>query len=86
MRGNKMGISVSIQGILQGFNNVYKPLIISLLRLIVLVLPLFYLFSLVSLPSDNVRWSFPIVEIITVICSVIMLLDSYKKLSFSKKI
>lgn len=41
-----MGVSVAIQGVLQGFGEIYTPLIISVLRLIFPTLPLVYLFTL----------------------------------------
>lgn len=73
-----MGFSVAIQGILQGFNEVYSPLIISALRLIVLVLPIAYLFTLSTNVSLYLWWTFPIAEVITAVVSFFLLKKSLK--------
>ena len=74
-----MGISIAIQGILQSLNYALKPLIISLLRLVIFLFPLAYLFT----KSDNVInivwWAFPISEILTSIISILFLKISYKE-------
>ncbi|MCR5505863.1 MAG: MATE family efflux transporter [Bacilli bacterium] len=68
-----MGISLSIQGILQAYRKAVTPLVISLLRLIVLLVP----FTLIFIKQDNainiVWWSFPIAEALTAIISFIIL-------------
>lgn len=74
-----MGFSVAIQGILQGFNEVYSPLIISALRLIVLVLPLAYLFTLSENVTTLIWWTFPIAEVITSIASFFLLKNAVKR-------
>lgn len=74
-----MGVSVAIQGVLQGFNEVYSPLIISALRLIVLVLPVAYLFTLSNNASTLIWWTFPIAEVITAVVSLFLLKSSAKK-------
>ena len=73
-----MGISVSIQGILQSIGYALKPLIISLLRLIVFIFPIAYLFTLSNNVSNIVWWTFPIAEILTSIISIFILYKSYK--------
>ena len=45
-----MGFSVAVQGVLQSLGYAARPLIISLLRLVIFVFPIAYLFTL----SDNV--------------------------------
>lgn len=77
-----MGFSVVVQGILQGFNDVYKPLIISFLRLIALVLPLFYIFTLTSAPDIAVWWTFPIAEAITAVISYFLLKKCTTRLNY----
>ncbi len=74
-----MGFSVAIQGILQGFRDVYSPMIISALRLIVLVLPVAYIFTLSPNVSKLIWWTFPIAEVITAVISVFLLKRSVKK-------
>lgn len=74
-----MGISIAIQGILQSIHYSIRPLIISLLRLIIFVFPLAYLFAMSNNVINNVWWTFPIAEIITAFISFLILKDSYKK-------
>lgn len=74
-----MGISIAIQGILQSVNYSIQPLIISLLRLIIFVFPLAYLFAMSNNVINNVWWTFPIAEITTAFISFLILKDSYKK-------
>lgn len=80
-----MAISVAIQGVLQGFRSVYLPLIISLLRLIVFVVPFAFLFMNVGNPYDNFWWTFPIAELLTAVISVFFLVYKCKKLGIYKK-
>ncbi len=74
-----MGISVSIQGILQSIKYALRPLIISLLRLIIFVFPIAYLFTKSENVTNLVWWTFPIAEILTSIISLFILKDSYNK-------
>lgn len=74
-----MGLSVAVQGVLQGFNEVYSPLVISALRLIVLVFPLFYFFTLSDNPAVFVWWTFPIAEVVTAAVSCVLLKKSLNK-------
>lgn len=75
-----MSISVAIQGILQGFRNVYKPIIISFLRLIVFVVPFAVIFCLGENVTNDFWWTFVIAEILTAVCSLLLLRDSVKKM------
>ena len=74
-----MGFSVAVQGVLQSLGYALKPLIISLLRLVIFVFPIAYLFTM----SDNVTaivwWTFPIAEVLTAIISMFILKHSYDK-------
>lgn len=81
-----MGYSVAVQGILQGFNEVYSPLIISSLRLLVLVLPIAYLFTLSANVCTLIWWTFPIAEIVTAIISYILLKCAVKNHLTSKEL
>ena len=74
-----MGISVSIQGVLQSIGYALRPLIISLLRLIVFVFPIAYLFTKSNNVTEIVWWSFPIAEFLTAIISLFILKNSYNK-------
>lgn len=74
-----MGISVAIQGVLQSIRYALRPLIISLLRLVVFVFPIAYLFTKSDLVTETIWWTFPITEFLTSIISLIILKDSYNK-------
>ena len=74
-----MGISVAIQGVLQSIRYALRPLIISLLRLVVFVFPVAYLFTKSSNVTEIVWWTFPIAEFLTSIISLFILKDSYNK-------
>lgn len=74
-----MGFSVAIQGILQSLGYAFRPLTISILRLIVFVFPVAYLFTLSNNVSTIVWWTFPIAEILTAIIALFILKNSYDK-------
>ncbi len=74
-----MGISVTIQGFFQGLRMAIRPLIISILRLAALIMPITYLFMLTGDPLSTWWWAFPITEFITMIVSIVLLIDVYKK-------
>ncbi|MDO5394055.1 MAG: MATE family efflux transporter [Mycoplasmatota bacterium] len=74
-----MGISVAVQGILQSIRYALRPLIISLLRLVIFVFPIAFLFTKLENVTELVWWTFPIAEGSTAIISLIILKDSYNK-------
>lgn len=74
-----MGISVAIQGVLQSIRYALKPLIISLLRLVIFVFPIAFLFTKSNNVTEIVWWTFPIAEVLTSIISLFILKDSYDK-------
>lgn len=74
-----MAISVSIQGVFQALRNSVLPLITALLRLIVFVFPLAYIFTLSNNVLNIVWLTFPIAEILTSIISLILLRYIIKK-------
>lgn len=74
-----MGFSVAIQGILQSIGYALRPLIISLLRLVIFIFPIAYLFTLSENVVNIVWWVFPITEILTAIISLFILKKSYKE-------
>ncbi len=75
-----MGFSLAIQGILQAYRKSFEPLLISLLRLIIFLVP----FALLFIRSNNavniVWWAFPIAELLTAIASAIILHMNLKKI------
>ena len=74
-----MGFSVAVQGVLQSLGYAIRPLIISLLRLVVFVFPVAYLFTLSNNVTNIVWWTFPIAEILTSIISIFILKRTYKE-------
>ena len=74
-----MAFSVAVQGVLQAFRYALFPLLISLLRLCLLVLPVAYLFTLSENALNLVWWTFPIVEFVTAAISVLILKVSYNR-------
>ena len=74
-----MGFSVATQGILQSLGYALRPLVISLLRLVVFVFPIAYLFTLSNNVTHIVWWTFPIAEVLTFLVSILILKKSYKE-------
>ena len=74
-----MGVSLAIQGILQAYRKSVTPLIISLLRLIVLLVPFALLFVNNNNAVNLVWWSFPIAELLTAIISLFILFKHIRK-------
>lgn len=74
-----MGVSVAIQGILQSIGYATRPLFIALLRLVIFVFPIAYLFTLGDHVTTTVWWTFPIAEVLTACISVYILKNAYSK-------
>lgn len=74
-----MGFTVAVQGVLQAFGYALKPLILSLLRLVVFLFPMAYVFTLIDGVCDNVWWTFLIAEVLTDIVSAVFLVGAIKK-------
>lgn len=74
-----MGFSIAVQGILQSLHYAGRPLLISFLRLVILVFPIAYLFTLSDNVTNTVWWTFPIVEIMTAFISIFILKKSYNE-------
>lgn len=74
-----MGFTVAVQGVLQALGYAVKPLILSLLRLVVFVFPTAYLFTLTQNAVQNVWWTFPIAEILTCIFAALFLKQAVDK-------
>jgi multidrug efflux pump len=73
-----MGITVGIQGILQGLRSSLKPLILSALRLIILTLPIAWLFTLSADVSKLVWITFIISEFLTSIIAILISFPNMK--------
>lgn len=74
-----MGFSVAVQGVLQALGYAGKPLILALIRLIVFVFPIAYLFTRSPEVLDIVWWTFPIAEVLTCIFAFIFLKQAENK-------
>ena len=74
-----MGFSVAVQGVLQALGYALKPLLISMLRLVIFVFPIAYFFSLSENVTNIVWWTFPIAEVLTSIISIFILKGAYKE-------
>ena len=74
-----MGFSVAVQGILQSIRYAFRPLLIALLRLVIFVFPIAFLFTKSENVTEVVWWTFPIAEFLTAVISVFILRDSYKR-------
>lgn len=68
-----MGFTVAVQGVLQALGYAVRPLILSLLRLIVFVFPICFLFTLSPDVINTVWWTFPIAEVMTSIFAYVFL-------------
>lgn len=74
-----MGFSVAVQGVLQALGYAAKPLILAMLRLVVCVFPVAYLFTLSPDVLNLVWWTFPIAEILTSVVAFIFLRQAEKQ-------
>lgn len=74
-----MGFSVAVQGVLQALRYAFKPFLTALLRLVVFVLPIAYLFTLSPNVVNIVWWALPISEALTAVVSLFILKDVMKK-------
>lgn len=73
-----MGFSVAVQGVLQALHYAVRPLLISLLRLVVFVFPVAYFFISFENVTEIVWWTFPIAEVLTAVISVFILRAVYR--------
>ncbi|MBQ9117967.1 MAG: MATE family efflux transporter [Clostridia bacterium] len=74
-----MGFNVAIQGVLQALGYALKPLITALLRLVIFVFPIAFLFTLSNNVLNLVWWTFPIAEMLTCIFSFVFLKQAKDK-------
>lgn len=74
-----MGFSVAVQGVLQALRYAFKPFLTALLRLVIFVFPVAYLFTFSANVTNIVWWTFPISEFLTALISFFILKDVIKK-------
>ena len=73
-----MGVSIAVQGVLQGLGCSIMPLVLSLMRLVVFLLPVAYIFARSSDPTF-VWWSFIVAEVVTSVFAFIFIAVAMKK-------
>lgn len=74
-----MGFSIAVQGVLQSLGCAIRPLIISLLRLVVFIFQIAYIFTLSDNVTNIVWWTFQIAELLTAVISIFILKRTYKE-------
>lgn len=74
-----MGFTVATQGVFQALRYSFKPLLTALLRLVIFVFPIVYLFTLSSSVMDIVWWALPIAEVLTALVSLPLLINVVHK-------
>ncbi len=75
-----MGITVGIQGILQGLRKALSPFLLSLFRLVLFLFPLVYVFSLTSAAKTCVWLAFPIAEFLSMGFAVLFIVKAKKNI------
>ena len=73
------GFCIVISSVFQALGNGVYSMIISFIRQVVVLLPVAYLLSL-SGNVDLVWWSFPIAEVISMLCSLLFLAHTNRKI------
>ncbi|MDD6254396.1 MAG: MATE family efflux transporter [Eubacteriales bacterium] len=73
------GISIAAQGIFQALESGNSSLIVSLLRLLIIPLPLAYAFTLSDNALSLIWWAFPIGEFAAAVVAVVLLARANKK-------
>lgn len=67
------GANITFQGVFQAFGNGVYSLIVSLLRLIVVTLPVAFLFTTLNGAENTVWWAFPIAECAALVIALLMM-------------
>lgn len=68
-----VGANVTYQGIFQALGQGFSSLIISLIRLVIVALPLAYLFTTFENAQDMIWWAFPVAEGCALIAALILM-------------
>ena len=74
------GVNIAIQGVFQAVECGISSLVVSLLRQLVVVLPLAWLFAKMNNASVMIWWAFPIAEAVATIVAVLLLVRVYVKI------
>lgn len=74
-----MGFSVAVQGVLQALGSPVRPLLLALLRLVIFVFPVAFLFTRSPRVTELVWWTFPIAEALTSVVSLFFLYGAKKR-------
>ncbi|GHU78789.1 MATE family efflux transporter [Clostridia bacterium] len=81
------GANITFQGIFQAFGNGVRSLLVSLMRLIVAVFPVAFLFTTLQNARSMVWWAFPIAEVCALIVAglLMVMVEKEQNLGVSKE-
>ena len=74
-----VGINMALQGVFQALNCGMSSLIVSLLRMLVIVLPLAYIFSRTPYPEWMIWFAIPIAEAVSAVAAIVLVKRALKK-------
>ena len=74
-----VGANIAFQGIFQALGCGVRSLIVSLLRLIIVALPLAWIFSKISFNINLIWTAFPIAEAFALVVAIIFMKEIYNK-------
>ena len=74
-----VGVNMALQGVFQALNCGFSSLIVSLLRMLVIVLPLAFIFSRTSEPEWMIWFAIPIAEAASSVVAVVLVKKALKK-------
>lgn len=75
-----IGISTAIQGVFQALGCGISTMIISLLRLLIVPMPLAYLFTKLPNATENIWWIFPISEVVAIVAGILLIVRANKRI------
>lgn len=75
------GINIALQGVFQALECGMSSLVVSLLRLLIVVLPLARIFSRLTNAATMIWFAFPIAELAAAVMAVIFMVKAAKKVN-----
>ena len=78
------GINIALQGVFQALDCGIGSLVVSLLRLLVVVLPLAWLFARMENASFMIWFAFPLAEAAAVVAALLFLASVHRKMKYQK--
>lgn len=73
------GANIALQGVFQAMGDGLASLVVSLLRLLIVVLPLAKVFTLVANASFAIWFAFPIAELVAFVVAIFLAIRMNKK-------